>query len=156
MRQKLFKKQFGAIALIVFLSLSSIWIILTFMYNNYLADEKYQTLQKVCETVFDFTEKNTELNEDGYDEYSIHYIMYNLATVTDCDVFITDESGVVKICGCKEWENERDCEHLGAQLDQSVINSLDLSKRNTLSTLGFYSKPHYTVTQVIEKDNVKT
>ena len=38
MRQKLFKKQFGAIALIVFLSLSSILLILTFMYNNYLAE----------------------------------------------------------------------------------------------------------------------
>ena len=54
MRQKLFKKQLGTIALIVFFSLSSVLVILTFIFNNYFANEKYTSLKKSCESVSDF------------------------------------------------------------------------------------------------------
>ncbi len=155
MRQKLFKKQFGAIALIVFLSLSSILIILTFMYNNHLADEKYKTLQKSCEATLEFIEYNIDDKDKGYNEYSIYYIAHNLATVSDCDIFITDQSGVIRICGCETWNKDGACDHSGTQLDTSIIESLITSERNTLSTLDFYSDPHYSAAKVIENDDGK-
>ncbi len=149
MRQKLFKKQFGAIALIVFLSLSSILIILTFMYNNYLAEEKYKMLQKSCESIDDFVKLETE-NQGSYSEYAIYYIMNNLANVSECDIFITDTSGVIKICGCSEWGGDGACEHTGTQLNAETINSIVSDKRNIITTLGFYSSPHYTAVTVLE------
>ena len=149
MRQKLFKKQFGAIALIVFLSLSSILIILTFMYNNYLAEEKYKTLQKSCESIGDFVKLETE-KQDNYSEYAIYYIMNNLADVSECDIFITDQSGVIKICGCSEWGLDATCEHSGTQLNAETINSIISDKRNTISTLDFYSGPHYTAATALD------
>ena len=78
MRQKLFKKQFGAIALIVFLSLSSILIILTFMYNNYLAEEKYKTLKKSCEAINDFvkTDSDGTVLLQAYNSETEHYLYY--------------------------------------------------------------------------------
>ncbi len=152
MRQKLFKKQFGAIALIVFLSLSSILIILTFMYNNYLAEEKYKTLQKACESICDYVEAGTKNQANGYSEDSIYYIVNNLATVFECDIFVTDQSGVIKICSCEVWGTENGCEHSGAQLSSSAINSIVSDKRNMLDTLDFYSSPHYTVAKAIEND----
>lgn len=154
MRQKLFKKQFGAIALIVFLSLSFILLILTFMYNNYLAEEKYEILQKSCASISDFVKKGEDKNED-YSEYAVYYIMNNLASVSECDIFITDQSGVIKICGCSEWGTENNCEHSGTQINIDNINSIISDKRNTISTLGFYSSPHYAEAQIIEIDSDK-
>ena len=155
MRQKLFKKQFGAIALIVFLSLSSILIILTFMYNNHLADQKYKTLQKSCESTLEFIQYNTENKDEGYSEYSIYHIAHNLATVSDCDIFITDQSGVIRICGCEVWSNDGACDHSGTQFDTAILDSVISSKRNTLDTLGFYSEPHYSAAVEIKSDGDK-
>ena len=150
MRQKLFKKQFGAIALIVFLSLSSILIILTFMYNNYLAEEKYKTLKKSCEAINDFVKTGTAERNNYYSEEALHYIMNNLSTVEECDVFITDEDGVIRMCGCHEWSDKKKCGHSGAQLDLEEIDSIINSNRNTLSTLGFYNGPQYVTVVELE------
>lgn len=154
MRQKLFKKQFGAIALIVFLSLSVILIILTFLYNSYLAEEKYKTLQKSCESICDFVEMGAENKESSYNEYALYYIMNNLSTVSECDIFVTNPSGVVKICGCEAWGDENSCEHTGVQLNCDTINSIVSNKRNTISTLDFYVNPHYTAAHAVEIDDV--
>lgn len=155
MRQKLFKKQFGAIALIVFLSLSAILIILTFMYNNYLADEKYKTLQKSCESTLEFIQYNRENEDKGYNEYSLYHIAHNLATVSDCDIFITDQSGIIRICGCEVWSNDGACDHSGTQFDTVILDSIISSEHNSLDTLGFYSEPHYSAVVVIENDGQK-
>ncbi len=142
MRQKLLKKQFGAIALIVFFSLSSMLLILTFMYNNYLAEEKYKTLQKSCVAVNDFINLNND--SDSYDKYPVYYVMNNLATVSECDVFITDKNGVITICACKEWGIEGGCEHSGTQLNVETLNLIASNRKKKITDLDFYSSPHYT------------
>ncbi len=149
MRQKLFKKQFGAIALIVFLSLSFILIILTFMYNNYLAEEKYKLLKKSCQSVSGFIEYDISQQEIGYDEYAVYYIMNNLSSVADIDVFMIDKNGIIRLCACKEWGENGGCEHTGTQIDVSVIDSLTIDNKNTLSTLDIYKSPHYTAANPI-------
>ncbi len=143
MRQKLFKKQFGAIALIVFLSLSSMLLILTFMYNNYLAEEKYKILQKSCVAVNDFLSIDNG-DDTEYNVYPAYYVMHNLATVSECDVFITDKNGVIRVCACNEWGLESSCEHSGTQLNFETVNSIASNKKNKITTLDFYSSPHYT------------
>lgn len=155
MRQKLFKKQFAAIALIVFLSLSSILIILTFMYNNYLAEEKYKMLQKSCESISCFVEHESGA-QNSNSQYAIYYNVSNLANVSECDIFVTDQNGVVKICGCSEWRTENNCEHSGTQINIDVINSIISNKRNTISTLDFYNNPHYVQAKAIEIDGIKS
>ncbi len=150
MRQKLFKKQFAAIALIVFFSLSFILIILTFMYNNYLAEEKYKTLQKSCESVAEFTQDSISGQNIGYDKYAIYYTMHNLSSVTEVDVFLIDTNGVIVLCACEEWEEAYGCEHTGTQMDIDVINSLVSDNKNTISTLEIYTNPHFTAAKAIK------
>ena len=152
MRQKLFKKQFGAIALIVFLSLSAILIILTFIYNSYIAREKHKTLQKTCVSINDFIKSGSEEKNDNYSEYSLYFIMNNLATVCECDVFVTDSSGVIKICACEEWVVEESCEHTGTPIAIQEINDVLASEHNTITTLGFYKTPHYAAVSKLESD----
>ncbi len=153
MRQKLFKKQFGAIALIVFLSLSFILVILTFMYNDYLAEEKYKTLQKSCDSVSEFTEYNISEQNVVYDEYAIYYIMQNLAKVSDINIFVIDRSGEIKLCACDEWGENAGCEHTGTQIDVNTIDSLALDNKNTLSTLEIYTSPHFAAAKEIKAAN---
>lgn len=146
MRQKLFKKQFGAIALIVVLSLFSILIILTFIYNSYLAREKYNTLKKSCEAVDQFVvDSGNNTNVDA-----TYYIMSNLAEVAECDVFITDRNCVIRICACEEWGLKRDCQHTGAQLDATEVNNATRGNKHKISTLGYYTKPYYAVATKFE------
>ncbi len=153
MRHKLFKKQFIAIALIVFLSLSSMLIILTFMYNSYLSEEKHQTLQKSCDSVLDFIEYDASNSEQEYSEFAIYYIAQNLARVSDCDIFITDQNGVIRICGCEKWVNDGGCDHSGTQFDTSILDTLISEESHSLSTLDFYSSPHYSAATVIKNKN---
>ena len=152
MRQKLFKKQFGAIALIVFLSLSAILLILTFIYNSYIAKEKHNTLQKTCISVNDFIKSANDKSDDNYSEYSLYYIMNNLATVCECDVFVTDISGVIKICACADWVVDGSCEHTGTPISLDAINSVLVNKNNTITTLDFYKTPHYVAVSKLESD----
>ena len=150
MRQKLFKKQFGAIALIVFLSLLFILVILTFMYNNYLAEEKYTTLQKSCESISEFTEYNITEPTVLYDEYAIYYIMQNLASVNDINIFIINANGEIELCSCDEWGEHSGCEHTGTQINLDEIDSLTVEAKNTLSTLDIYTSPHFTAATEIK------
>lgn len=152
MRQKLFKKQFGAISLIVFLSLSAILMILTFIYNNYLAEEKYKILKKSCESICSFVKEGYENDGSIYNENSLYYIMNNLVSVSECDIFVTDRNGIVEVCGCSEWKTDNKCEHSGTQIDVDLIKSIISNKRHTVSALDFYSTPHYVETMSIEID----
>lgn len=154
MRHKLLKKQFAAIALIVFLSILSILIILTFIYNAYIADEKYKTLQTSCDTICDFVEKLSTNQININNEYGVYYVMSNLARVSECDILVTDQNGVIQVCSCKDWETENNCEHSGSQIKVETLDSIVQNKSNTLSTLDYYSRPHYTVVNKIELNDV--
>ncbi len=152
MRQKLFKKQFAAIALIVFLSFSSILLILTFMYNNYLAEETYKTLQKSCSAVSDFVNFENKNQYEDDNKYADYYIMNNLATVSECDIFITDKNAIIQICGCEDWGIEGNCEHSGTQLDVNTVNLTAEGQKNVISTLGFYSTSHHISAVKLDSD----
>lgn len=153
MRQKLFKKQFAAIALIVFLSFSFILVILTFMYNNYIAEEKYEMLKESCESVSEFTEYNISEQSSVYNNYSTYYIMRNLADVTDINIFLIDNNGEIRLCACEMWGENSGCEHTGTQINIDAINSLVMDDKNTLSTLGIYTSPHFTAVKEINAEN---
>ncbi|MBR5473649.1 MAG: hypothetical protein IKU82_06660, partial [Clostridia bacterium] len=157
MRHKLFKKQFGAIALIVFFSLSTMLLILTFMYNDYIADEKHRTLQKSCQSLQDFVERDlTHKNNEIDNKYSVYYIMRTLAGVSEFDFFVTDNTGVIKVCACEKWGNSGGCEHTGTQLDVREIKSVISDERKNISTLGLYISPHYTAAGALESTDGKT
>ncbi len=144
MRHKLFKKQLGSIALIVFLSLSSVLVILTFIFNNYFADEKYNSLFKSCDSVSNFVKHSTDIEGENYNQDSVYYVMHNVSNVSDFSLYITDEQGIIYICSCDDWINEKKCEHTGMQIDQKAISVLKSETGRAISKLGIYSKPHYT------------
>ena len=150
MRQKLFKKQLGTIALIVFFSLSSVLVILTFIFNNYFANEKYTSLKKSCESVSDFAKYTVQNNEQNYNKLPFYYVMQNLSNVSNFDLFITDQDGVITICSCDDWIDEGKCEHTGMQIDKESLNSMLSDDGKIIGKLGLYSSPHYAAAVKIE------
>ena len=153
MRQKLFKKYFAATALIVLFSLSIILLILTFVYNNYLSQEKYRQLKKSCDSVAGFMQYNLQSGEANYNESGIYYIMANISDVSEIDLYITDISGVIRICSCSEWSENGSCEHTGSQVDYDIISSIAQSSGKTLNDIGIYSNPHYATAVSVKSAN---
>ena len=153
MRQKLFKRQFGAIALIMLVSLSSVLVILTFIFNNYFSKEKYNSLQKSCETVADFVERTVPGDNQEYNKIPFYYVMQNLSNVSNFDLFITDKNGYIVICSCSEWNSDEKCEHTGMQTDKKALTAILSNGGKAVNKLGIYSNPHYVAVSELKFGN---
>ena len=92
MKLKLFKKYFFMTSLIIVFSLSVMMMILSFALNNYLAKEKYKSLSKSCTEV---TEYISELSNGEIKTEDFFKTVNVLASVSDVDIFIADNTGKV-------------------------------------------------------------
>lgn len=146
MKQKLFNKFFITMSITVLLSLTIMMMILTIMYNRYLSDTKYNTLQQTCEQITKFIELDP--SQDAEDD-KIYYSMRNLSQVLNIDIYITDEKGTIEICSCDEWILNKSCEHTGISLDAEFVKSGE----RRLDDLGIYDSPHYCIVSDINSNS---
>lgn len=152
MKQRLFTKYFLTTAFLVLISLTVMLMILTVVYNNYLADYKYETLSKTCESVSAFAESENGGIKDRASAKGTYYIMRNLAEVSDLDLYITDNEGIIRICSCDEWNIDGNCEHTGTRVDGNFIRNSVSENAKGLYTLGIYTKPHYVCSATVKVD----
>ncbi len=144
MKQRLFTKFFFATGALIVLSLTVTMLIMTVVYNNYIAESKYKTLQKTCDSVSEFIEKNGGNLSNPEFKRGVHYIMHNLTVVSDYDVYITDSYGVINVCSCTEWTQNGFCKHTNKKIDSSYLTkSSNKQNLDKLTTLGFFKEPHY-------------
>lgn len=136
MKQRLFNKFFLTMSVTVLLSLTIMMMILTIMYNRYLSDTKYGTLEQTCRQMTELIELNTS---DSTNDNRIYYSMKNLSQVLDIDIFVLSEKGEINICGCDEWIQSGSCEHSGTVLN---IDFSDTGERK-LDDMGIYEHPRY-------------
>ncbi len=145
MKQRLFNKFFISMTAIVLLSLTLMMMVMTFMYNRYLASSKYDILNESCVQISQFIEnmpEDTEIND-------VYYVMKNLSSVLDIDVFVTDGSGAITVCSCDTWVETASCEHTGSTL---IFDKKSMGERQ-FETLGIYSEPHYFISTAFEASN---
>ncbi len=140
MRQRLFNKYFLATTVIVLISLTVMFTILTFVYSKYLSDMKYETLSKTCNSVSDFVNGS---DENYIDEKQVYYLVSNLANTSDIDIFITDKSGVIKVCSCETFANGGNCDHSGTKLGSEFIGDVQKGDVRQISDIGIYKNSHY-------------
>ena len=159
MRLRLFKKFFFTTSIIILLSLTGMIIILTFVFNDYMAQSNYESLGKTSKAVADFTEDVLSYGEkDAIEQYSqsLYYIMNNLGYVSGYDVFIADNNGNIFGCSCDEWIEKGQCSHSSAKISSNLIKRASKNGPcNELNTLGIYKSPHYISATIIndgEKD----
>ena len=103
MRQRLFGKYFLTMALIVIFSFGALMLILTLVYNDYVANLKYDSLKKVSTSVSDFAGNQLNAIEEAQNNRGLYYIVKNVSGINDNDVFITNNYGIIKVCSCEEF-----------------------------------------------------
>ncbi len=157
MKPRLFKKFFFTTSLIIILSLTAMMVILTFVYNDYLSSSNYKTLKKTCHSIADYSEAVLDMSNTAPAidvSRSIYFNAHSLASVSDFDVFITDENGDIIICTCDEWGKNSSCAHSRTAISPDFIKKLRASDISELSNLGIYGNPHYVSASAI-RDNGK-
>ncbi len=145
MRSKLFIKFFFPMALIILVSLTAMMLIMTSVFNKYLAESSYKSLKKACDAVSDFTEMELAFGEDltsNLGDY-LYYITSNISDVTNFDMIITDALGRVRSCSCDEWKANQSCIHSGKNISQNLIRRVQNSELREMNTLGIYPYPHF-------------
>ncbi|MCQ2455422.1 MAG: HAMP domain-containing histidine kinase [Clostridia bacterium] len=143
MKQKLFTKYFLATGTLVVCSLTVIMMIMTVVYYQYISETKYESLQTSCDTISSFYKENRNSISGFESQKGIYYIMKNLSDVSDYDLFITDNYGVVKICSCEDWLNTGHCHHTEKMVDKRYFSGALKEKKGEITSLGVYKEPHY-------------
>ena len=150
MRHKLFRKYVLATGAIVLFCLTVIMILLTVFYSRSLAEEKYSTLNRACESISDFINDARNDEKINSPDRGLYYVMSNLSKVADMDIFVTDKNGVIKNCICSERLTTGRCNHVGMPINERDIDSAFKNNGNTLSTLGIYKIAHYVSIEKLE------
>lgn len=153
MKLKLFKKYFFTTAFIIFVSLSFMMMILSFVLNNYIAESRQTTLTKACDEVTDYIslteEGDTELTGETYSK-----ALNMIADLSDTDVFIVGyPDGNIVSCGCET--SDEGCIHRSAVIESNEIGKQTdgNSAKLYLSRLNIYKKPHYVAEKPIYNSN---
>ena len=149
MKQRLFTKYFLATGIMVVFSLTIMMMIMTVVYYQYVSNSKYESLKASCDSVSVFYKKN-QGNISGFEsQKGIYYIIKNLSDVSDYDIFITDEYGVIEICSCDEWLNSGSCIHTGKMVDKKFFADALKNSPGNITNLGVYKEPHYVSSSLI-------
>lgn len=88
--------------------------------------------------------------EQSLSSWSLRMTISPIANSTSCHIFICDQDGLVLSCS----DLVPYCEHIGKQLDQTVVNTLHVEKGlNRMSNLaGFYHEQRLVVAKPIDTD----
>lgn len=149
MRLKLFKKYFFTTSVIIITSLTAMMLILTFVLNNFIAKEKYETLSKACTKVAEYISESAEKENDATQFFGI---IQTVAEISDSDIFIAESDGTVEVCSCKEWEQNKNCLHTSHIISFNEIRATRYGGKLRLTTLGIYETPHYVTTKLVYDD----
>ena len=155
MRLKLFKKYFFTTFIIISVAMFSMLIILSVVLNSYIIKSKQEVLNKACDEVSDYiavaTKAGGRLSRD-----ELLNIFNSVAVVADADVFATDNSGNIVICGCEQKGDNESCQHLSVKLDSEHIDEWYIEKPLKLDTLQIYDTQHYiTAKPLLREDGEK-
>ena len=149
MKLKLFKKYFFTNAVIILLSFAVMSMILSVVLNGYIARSEYKTLNNHCKKVSGFiTKESLEKNSDDF--IQIVNVANSLSSVSSTDIFVTDSSGKIIICGCSDWQVDNDCFHTDYTVPQKFLDNAKNQKKIAITNLNIYNKPHYMASKMVK------
>ncbi|MBR7071760.1 MAG: HAMP domain-containing histidine kinase [Clostridia bacterium] len=138
----MFKKYFLTTVGIFILSLTVMIMILTVVFNDFLSDSRFESLNKACRSAVEIAQN------DGLDNF-IPYV----SKFADYDLMITDRDGQIQYCSCEDWINNHQCRHTDLKISTTVLQEALKQSKNSMQTLGIYAEPHYVSSAPIkEKD----
>ena len=148
MKLKLFKKYFLITSVIILTSLTAMMFILSVVLNNYIAKSKYETLSMACDEIVEYLSAEEDKG-NAADTKQFFSVIRTVSEVSDMDIFIAVRDGRVTVCACREWEQNRNCQHTSHIIHKGELEKLSDSKNLRLTTLGIYENPHYVTAKPI-------
>ena len=145
MKLKLFKKYFFATAIIIFFSLAVMLMILSFVLNNYIAKNKYESLTKSCNEAIEYIDSLGETKETA-DVKNFTNVLNTISDISGTDLFVASyPSGEVMLCGCQEYISDGNCMHSSVIISEDDLKKIldENASEMSLTSLGMYKKPHY-------------
>lgn len=151
MRQKLFKKYFFTIGILILLSLTMMMLVMTVVYNNQLSSQTQKSLKNSTEKIYEFIEGKTIPLGDTAKTAQTHEILSILSKTLSADIYYTDNKGVIKICYCDDWGNDGICEHSGTELSGSFVGKTE--DYSGASSLGIYAERRYVCSKPVADES---
>ncbi len=143
MRLKLFRKLFFTIGIIIVVSFTVIATILSFAVSNYFSEEKYAQLRDNCDSIA--VVAVTDMNSENF-RRNIYNIIGVQNNVSNADIFISDTSGKILVCGCDKFIIGHDCMHSVSTVSKVI---LDTAREGEYFEVGdfnrLYEEDFYTV-----------
>lgn len=141
MKIKVFKKFYYTTSLILLLTLTLVFVILSFAMNNAITKNTFDKLTKSSEVISTFalnSENVSDLKDDVLD------LSAGIEKINEFDVFITGSNGKIIICTCNDYLSDETCEHTDSVVNKSILNKIENNNHLELTTLnGRFSEPRY-------------
>ncbi len=152
MKLNTFKKYFLMISVLFVVCLTFIMTILVLLTNNYLAGEKYKTLNSVCEAVTKYS--LTDYRSSGYAR-NIYNISRAISTTENDTIIIISNANAMPICcTCEDFYVSNSCRHVKNVFPTDFIKRTEEGSVNEVSRLGtVFNDIHYVSSNVI-KDGI--
>ncbi len=136
-----FKKYFVAVSLTFLFCITGIVLIVTFLTNNYLSKEKFDSLSVSCETMSSFVETDYK---NPYYSTTVLRMTQVMSRVSDNMIFVTDNDGTVIACSCSDFATDMVCEHSIVNISDKILNKVAVSDFEEIGRFSYmFSEPYY-------------
>lgn len=127
--------------------------VLTFLVSNYFSNEKFKLLQDNCNAVSKIFINDINSNNFKKNAYNLITIQNNISGI---DIFLTDNTGKITICGCNNFTTEMPCSHSHTVISKQTLAEVSKNNYFKVSKLGgIYEEEHYIYAiPVIDNSNV--
>lgn len=148
-----FKKYFVAVSLTFLFCLTGIVLIVTFLTNNYLSREKFDSLSISCETMSSYVETDID---NPYFSTTVFHMTQVMSRVGDNLILVTDKNGSVIACSCSDYSIDMVCEHSVGKINDKVINKTAVSDYKEVGRFGgMFSESYFIMGEKIIDDKGK-
>ena len=150
MKLKIFKSFFVTTSCILFVTLTLLFVIMSFAVNSNIADSKKEILTKSVNTV-------TQRVSDGVSDEDILINMNSVSEVNELSIFISDANGKIILCSCGDFSQNGSCEHSEIPLNQDYLSEISKDNEFALTTMnGRYDNFRYVSSKEIHRDVLGT
>ncbi len=140
MKHNVFKKVLLTTTLIIVASITLIAILLCILVSNFLVNEKKEMLFENCYAINEFLQ--SEDSEEAKEKYSA--VFETVSKVTEANVFITDSTGIIKVCSCEDWQLDGICLHSEKSVPARIMSKAMKGEFSETGHLeGVYKEVHY-------------
>lgn len=128
MRLKIFKSFFVTTACILFITLTLLFVIMSFAINGYIADSKRTLLVKSTDTLSALIQDDVPYNEVLLNTKSV-------GSINELSIFISNDAGQIFLCSCDEFDSDEFCPHSQLTVSAELLAAVGETADFKLSTM---------------------